>query len=213
MSSSPTNKKIRDHNYSRPDIFTGFTEENVERNSPEFINEEINNDKELVDSNLPDYSTGNNLSNIDKLTLELLINKTQYNKYIKQTNPNRFTEEQAYLGKINKYKHKIEKMFSTLLNNSDTQITNDIHTDFTTFIKTCIHYFDMKEMENENTYQKEDPDEDVLFGNMDTYVSEELREPLSNNSSSFYGKKINKIPAFPKYTMDAYMQRSPDKKR
>jgi hypothetical protein len=147
------------------------------------------------------------LSTIDKLTLELLINKTQYNKYIKQTNPNRFAEEQTYLGKIDKYKHKIEKMFSTLLNNPDVQITNDIHSDFTTFIKTCIHYFEMKEIKNEQIYQKDDSDEDILFGHMDTYPSEEVREPSSNNSSSFYGKKINKIPAFPKYTLDAYMHK------
>jgi adenylosuccinate lyase len=50
------------------------------------------------------------MSNIDKLTLELLINKTQYSKYIKKTNPKKFLEQQNYLGKIAKYKKKLENL-------------------------------------------------------------------------------------------------------
>jgi len=60
---------------------------------------------------------------IDKLTLELLINKNQYKKYLSKTDPEKFKTNQEHLEKINKYRGKIMTMFSQLLDNPDKQIT------------------------------------------------------------------------------------------
>ena len=142
------------------------------------------------------------MSNIDKMTLELLINKSQYKKYIQKNNPSTYSESQIYLGKINKYSNKILQMFSSLLSDPDLQITTDINNDFTHFVKTSIQYFEMKEMESIGNGDGSIDEEDVLFGNM-----EPSAEP--SESSSLWGSKISKSTAtnyIPKYTMDMYVK-------
>jgi hypothetical protein len=144
------------------------------------------------------------MNGIDKLTLELLINKSQYKKYVQKTDPAKYSENQMYLGKMDRYRYKIEHMFSSLLENPDQQITTDINRDFTYFVKTCIQYFELKEMENTAEDHNGDPvDNESLFGNIDHI------EP-SSSSSSFWGTKINKTGDvsnyIPKYTMDSYVR-------
>jgi hypothetical protein len=142
------------------------------------------------------------MNNIDKLTLELLINKSQYKKYVQKNDPAKYSENQIYLGKIAKYRYKIEKMFSDLLENPEKQITTDINTDFTHFMKTCIQYFELKEMENTTEDHNGDPiDDETLFETIDNNTSA--------SSSSLWGNKIQKSGAsnyMPKYTMDSYVR-------
>ena len=141
------------------------------------------------------------MNSIDKLTLELLINKSQYKKYVQKTDPAKYSENQVYLGKIERYRYKIEQMFSSLLENPDQQITTDINRDFTYFVKTCIQYFELKEMENIAEYPIDN--EETLFGAIDY-------DTTTTSSSSFWGTKINKTGAvsnyMPKYTMDSYVR-------
>jgi len=146
------------------------------------------------------------MNGIDKLTLELLINKSQYKKYVQKTDPAKYSENQMYLGKMDRYRYKIEHMFSSLLENPDQQITTDINRDFTYFVKTCIQYFELKEMENTAEDHNGDPvDNESLFGNID-----HIEPSSSSSSSSFWGTKINKTGGvsnyIPKYTMDSYVR-------
>lgn len=143
------------------------------------------------------------MNNIDKLTLELLINKSQYKKYVQKNDPVKYSENQIYLGKITKYRYKIEKLFSDLLENPEKQITTDINSDFTHFMKTSIQYFELKEMENTAEDHNGDPiDEETLFGSIDNSTSA--------SSSSLWGNKLKKSGGvsnyMPKYTMDSYVR-------
>jgi hypothetical protein len=144
------------------------------------------------------------LNSIDKLTLELLINKSQYKKYIKKTDSSKYSENQIYLGKIERYRNKLENMFSRLIENPETQITSDIDRDFTHFVKTCIQYFELNEMENVTNYYNGDPiDDESMFGVIDNNTTSPIE------SSSIWGNKINKIDSsfyMPKYTMDSYVR-------
>ena len=54
---------------------------------------------------------------IDKLTLELLTNKTQYKKYLAKEDPYGYQKQQEYLGKIKKYKSKILGLSKDYLEN------------------------------------------------------------------------------------------------
>jgi hypothetical protein len=143
------------------------------------------------------------MNSIDKLTLELLINKSQYKKYVQKNDPTKYSENQVYLGKIERYRYKIEHLFSSLLENPDQQITTDINRDFTYFVKTCIQYFELKEIDNMTEDRNGDPiDEETLFGDIDN--------DTPSSSSSFWGTKINKTGSgstyMPKYTMDSYVR-------
>ena len=122
-----------------------------------------------------DNPSSENMSSLDKLTLELLINKTQYKKYIQQTDPKKHSEMQLYLGKIKKYQNKIEHIFLSLLENPEIQITTDINTDFTHFVKTCIQYF---ESNTSDKYNQED--DDVLF-------DENAMETMPHSSGGYPG--------------------------
>jgi sugar-specific transcriptional regulator TrmB len=164
---------------------------------------------------------------IDKLTLELLINKNQYKKYLSKTDPEKFKTNQEHLEKINKYRGKIMTMFSQLLDNPDKQITTSINEDFDHFVKTCICHFEMKEIEKQDSYSYEkDDDEDMLFGNCETHIynnnhddqhdeyedeNEMLCEKNHSKTKSFWGKPIIKKgnPTLPNgYTMDMFVKSS-----
>ena len=135
------------------------------------------------------------MNSIDKLTLELLVNKSQYKKYVQKNDFAKYSENQVYLGQLHKYSHKIENLFFSLLHNPEKQITNDINEDFTQFVKTCIQYFELKEMENTAQYHNGDSVEDpTLFGEIDDSISS------SSPTSAFHRPHIHK------YTMDGYVK-------
>ena len=174
---------------------------------------------------------------IDKLTLELLINKNQYNKYLSQTNPEKYKQHREHLDKIAKYRGKIHSMFSQLMENPEKQITTNINEDFDHFVRTCINHFEMKELEYQTSHEKEaeDDDDDTMFGNCESSSENESLLDTSYASGSLWGKKIKKknndsgddvsIPntpvagiqsytsvAVPSYTLDMFLKQKQNKK-
>ena len=171
---------------------------------------------------------------IDKLTLELLINKNQYNKYLSQTNPEKYKQYREHLDKIAKYRGKIHSMFSHLMENPEklfygkSAICKNI-------VRTCINHFEMKELDYQTSQEKEvEDDDDVLFGKCES-ISNNEKEPLMDTSyasGSLWGKKIKKknndsedvpsytsvaVPSYtsvavPSYTLDMFIKQKQNKK-
>lgn len=115
---------------------------------------------------------------IDKITLELLINKNQYNKYIASVDPEKHKKITEFSDKLAKYSEQILSLTEQYCSNPKTQKTTEMDETFVTYAKTCFRYFEMKELEG-------DPDtergrygqcEDVLF------------EPVPTHVHSFWGK-------------------------
>jgi len=142
-------------------------------------------------------------SDIDKLTLELLINKTQYNKYLSKTDPHKYKEHQDHLSKICKYKGRIMAMTSELLDDPNCQINGEINEQMDIFVRCCIRYLEIQDRWNsEKSFYKSNEDEDVLFPNNDmdeTHVEHELTPKQKPKASqelfghgSFWGKTITK---------------------
>ena len=127
-------------------------------------------------------------SSLDKITLELLINKKQYSKYLSKSDPSKYEEHKTHLSKVELYLEKILHLTRELLNDPDKQVTTDINTSFNEYVKTCIEYIEMKDYETKcnnvyNNDEDEDEDEDeMLFGKMD--------DPPK--TSSYWGKSIRK---------------------
>jgi hypothetical protein len=107
---------------------------------------------------------------IDKMTLELLMNKTQYNKYISKNDPKKHAEINEYLNNIKKYGRSISELTIELLNEPNKPITNEVNEVFEHYVKTLIRYFKMKEIESTNDYN--DDQDDILFGNMDNNTND-----------------------------------------
>jgi hypothetical protein len=131
------------------------------------------------------------MDEIDKITLQLLTNKHQYNKYLSKEDPKKFREHQEYLEKIKKYRFKILNLSKHFLENPESCINLEMDEMFSIFAKTAIRYFEMKEIEIQNFYNSSENDEEdeTLFGTIDEIEQE---ENPSKEMNSFWGKSINK---------------------
>ena len=158
------------------------------------------------------------MDGIDKLTLELLMNKTNYNKYIEKTNPEKHKEQREFHQKIKKYGPQIQGLTRRFLENPDYQINLEMNTMLEEYARTFIKYLEMKDLEKicSGSYEKE-KDEDILFdptemnsdnGSLSEDSSEkndlESASDIENASVIAIGEISN--PAF-KYTMDMYTKK------
>jgi heptaprenylglyceryl phosphate synthase len=93
---------------------------------------------------------------IDKLTMELLLNKTHYAKYLSKTDPQKHSEYQEFLGKLSTYREDILTMTETLLCNPKKMYTNEVGQAFDNYVQTLIKYLEIEEMNKESV--NDDPD-------------------------------------------------------
>jgi hypothetical protein len=111
---------------------------------------------------------------IDKLTLELLTNRSHYKKYLSKEQPEKYEKKQSHLSKIHKYASKIKSLMLDLLLDPEMPVTNDVNGSFNQFLNVCVRHFEMREIEDRGAgYKAEiddaefEDDEDTLFGSMD----------------------------------------------
>lgn len=152
------------------------------------------------------------MENIDKMTMELLMNKSKYNKYIAKTDPKRYDDQQKEADKIRKYATRIATLTEELLEDPHKSIQSDINECFMNYVKTCIYHFETKDYEQKgikDSYEKDDDDgEDTMFGddcNNDNDVNSDnnTEDTRDKRGSSYWGKSITKINTA--MTMDAYI--------
>ncbi len=138
------------------------------------------------------------MDEIDKITLQLLTKKVQYNKYLSKEDPTKFREHQEYLEKIAKFKTKILNLSKQFLENPEKSFNLEMDEMFSIFAKTSIKYLEMRELEMENLYNTEKDtendteSEDTMFGKMNEEIR--LDEGLKNSKemNTFWGKAIKK---------------------
>ena len=95
---------------------------------------------------------------IDKLTMELLLNKTHYAKYLSKTDPQKHSEYQEFLGKLSTYREDILTMTETLLVNPKKMYTNEVGQAFDNYVQTLIKYLEIEEMNKDPDNGNDDPD-------------------------------------------------------
>ena len=130
-------------------------------------------------------------SSIDKITMELMMNRTHYKKYLLKQDPIKYKENQEYILKIQKYENKFANLMAELLQDSiktnvSEKYTRDINDTFNEFLKTCIQHFEICELEQGVN------DSDILF------------DQDSMNSTKKSTSTIN-----PHHTMDMFVMRIP----
>jgi len=157
------------------------------------------------------------METIDKLTLELLMNKNTYNRYIEKTDPNKHKEEQEFRRKITKYKSRIIQMTLKYLDDPNFQVNNELNNMFSEYSKTFVKYFEMNDLEISCFYNDTNDKEDMMFeptnmeDPLDTIneIEDDTAEILSTTAT--VGKECKKNPSFSKnstlYTMDKYVLR------
>lgn len=141
------------------------------------------------------------IQNIDKLTLSIMCNKKQYNKYLSKTDTKKYEEYREHGRKLKKYSHKIIDITNEYLCSQDKQVTNELDEAFQNYAKSCIKYLEMKELENRRTkgsYENDADDDEVLFGSMDVEDADseeidELEKTDMRRGKSYWGVPIHKI--------------------
>lgn len=125
-------------------------------------------------------------SSIDKLTLELMSNKSCYKKFLSKNEPTKYNELQIHLSKIKKYYSNIIDITENKLNGHT--YTNELDDIFDNYVRTCIKYIEMKEYENQPEYKLEN--EDMMFETID---NNEEPPVILHTGFSYWGKSITKL--------------------
>lgn len=123
---------------------------------------------------------------LDKLTMELFLNKSHYAKYLAKTDPKKHDEYRTFTNKLKKYAVDIVDITSSLIENPKQGPTLDIEESFDVFVKSIIRHMEMKEIENPPDH--EEVDEDTLFGQMDE------QEDVTPSQSFWSKERVVKKP-------------------
>lgn len=123
---------------------------------------------------------------IDKLTLELLLNKSHYSKYLSNTDPEKYEKYKEFKSALRHRSDDIIGITNQLIDNPKSDIHLDINEAFEQYARSILTYLEMKELENHDQNEKygkqKEEEEDTMFGTMDP-------EPASNPQSSFWSKE------------------------
>ena len=85
---------------------------------------------------------------LDRLTLELLMNKTTYKKYIEKTDSKRFEEHQQFVASVRKWKERIQSLTRDYLENPEKQTTLDMNQSFFDYVKSSIRYLEDQDIQS-----------------------------------------------------------------
>jgi hypothetical protein len=140
----------------------------------------------------PPDSYSKSQPSIDQLTMELMMNKSHYHKYLSKKNPQKYQEAKETANKVDRYYPKIMEITETLLadfisQNSNEKYTREVNDVFQDYMKTCVKYLEMRDLERE--------DEEMLFGKMDSResVDPNRSDVFVRNNVSLWGKTIRKM--------------------
>jgi hypothetical protein len=120
--------------------------------------------------------------NVDKITLELLMNNQMYNKYLSKADPQKYEENQKFKEKLQRYKARILKMTDDLIDDPKKSINNEIFETFSNYVNSCVKFIETKDLEEQTTKDSySSDDEDVLF-------DEKYMNPSSENTAIDFPK-------------------------
>ena len=143
---------------------------------------------------------------LDKLTLELLMNKRQYRKYVEKHDPDEYAKKQTEFDRFAKYRPRISRLLGELLEdyspsgNSEHLGNLDVQDTFQALLNSCIYFFETRDYDNR---ESESTDDTMFFP--DQMKERETREatpesvlfsaPFANHyrpGNSFWGKNVAK---------------------
>lgn len=145
---------------------------------------------------------------IDKLTLELLINKTHYHKYLSKSDPKKYDEYKEYKAKLRKYAIDIMDITSQLIEDPKKMYSNDIEESFHSYVKSIIKYFEIKEIQDANTQSEYNNEDEVIFTKFDNENNQS--DEKSDQMKSYWGKEkvVKKPSSYIHYDMNMFRKKN-----
>ena len=152
---------------------------------------------------------------VDKLTLELLMNKNTYSRYIERTDPSKHKEEEEFRKKLKKYKSRMISLTMKHLEDPNFQINTQLSCMISEYTKTFIKYFEMNDLEISCFYSHKKDDEvdeeNTMFGKIDTNEEVDIEifdrdcSSVLADDGSVTAEQANKF--LYRYTMDNFVKR------
>ena len=104
---------------------------------------------------------------MDQLTMSLLLNKTQYHKYLAKTDAQKHAEYCEFLEGCSLRREQIVDTTVNLLDNNNknkeiNKYSQEVQNAFNEYAKTVIRYLEIQESMN-SRYKDKDEDEDMMF--------------------------------------------------
>lgn len=100
---------------------------------------------------------------IDQISMQLLLNKTGYQKYLSKTDPQKHQEYQEYLDNCSRLRRPIIDITSRLLDGDKDKYTQEINNAFKEYSQVLIRYLELKEKNDILEGSSEFCDEDMMF--------------------------------------------------
>lgn len=119
--------------------------------------------------NIKEKNRTENMDNVDKLTLELFTNKSNYRKYLSKNEPETYRKIMEKREQYTKYKADIVERTEYLLSFPDLPISPLVQETFENYVDVLIkemetNKLEIKDLEREDEEEHEhDEEEDVLF--------------------------------------------------
>ena len=103
---------------------------------------------------------------IDDLTIQLLLNKTNYAKYLSKTDEQKYEEQQQFVLDCEQYRNPILDMTKHMMRDPLLSYSSEVSDAFNQYARILIRYLEVKERSDE--HQKDNghgssDEEDVLF--------------------------------------------------
>jgi hypothetical protein len=134
-----------------------------------------------------EHESQQSTSIIEQITMECMMNKKHYRKYLAKTDISRFQELQEKINRIEQERDEISEMTQEMLNDiikccgESSKYNTKIQSTFDAYLNACMEYIN-----NKPSPFNEDEDEDMLFPSSIA--------PITNSvNHSYWGKSIRKM--------------------
>jgi hypothetical protein len=127
-------------------------------------NNEVIDETTNVEENL------NSGFDMNDVTMKLLMNRGNYDKYVVKNNPEKLLESSEFTRDLQKYKREILNITEEYVNDNSTDINSYINDSFHDYAKNIIKYLKHKEIMSENQFNEENDyqqSDDVIFTKFD----------------------------------------------
>lgn len=154
------------------------------------------------------------MNTIDKLTLELLMNRSLWSKTMEHNDPYKIEEQNIFKQKLKTYKIRILQMLTKYLENPELNINTEMDEIFEVYAKENIKYFEMNDLAIERFYTDESLVENEGECENENENEHECEYEENNSTvcqqeaigfSCWSNDKVKKLPT--KYTMDMFVKR------
>ena len=103
---------------------------------------------------------------IDRMTMELLLNKTHYAKYLSKTDRQKHEEFQEFVSQMRKYKVEMADITQRLMQNpKSTLFSQDVLESFETYAHTVIRFLEL----SSSMTDKDNEDDELFPASMNEY--------------------------------------------